>query len=121
SAWQVRLADPDQQEVAYELAISDEVAEARYQYRLSDQVIAYPKTLRIEVERKKAAYSTWYELFPRSTAPEGVEHGTFNDVSPLLPRIAKMGFDVLYFPPIHPIGEKNRKGKNNSLTATESD
>jgi starch synthase (maltosyl-transferring) len=121
SSWQARLGDPDQQEVAYQLAISDEVAEAMYQYRLSDQVIAYPKALRIEVERKKAAYSTWYELFPRSTAPAGVEHGTFNDVIPLLPRIAKMGFDVLYFPPIHPIGEKNRKGKNNSLTATESD
>src|SRR5690554_481673 len=119
--WYARLADPDQQDAAYELAISEEAAAVMYTYRLSDEITAYPKTLRIEVERKKAAFSTWYELFPRSTAAEGVEHGTFNDVIPLLPRIAKMGFDVLYFPPIHPIGEKNRKGKNNSLTATESD
>lgn len=121
AGWYARLADPDQQEAAYQLAISEEVAALMYKYRLSDQTTAYPKTLKIEVERKKAAYSTWYELFPRSTAAEGIEHGTFNDVIPILPRIAKMGFDVLYFPPIHPIGEKNRKGKNNSLNATESD
>ena len=121
AGWYARLADPDQQGAAYELAISEEVTAVMYKHRLSNQISAYAKTLKIEVERKKAAYSTWYELFPRSTAAEGVEHGTFNDVIPILPRIAKMGFDVLYFPPIHPIGEKNRKGKNNSLTATESD
>jgi starch synthase (maltosyl-transferring) len=74
-----------------------------------------------EAERKKAGFSTWYELFPRSAAAEPGKHGTFGDVERLLPRIAKMGFDVLYLPPIHPIGEKNRKGKNNSLNATEQD
>lgn len=71
----------------------------------------------IEVERRKAAFSTWYELFPRSTAENPGEHGTFKDVKKLLPHIAEMGFDVLYFPPIHPIGHSKRKGKNNSLVA----
>lgn len=68
----------------------------------------------IEVEHSKALYSTWYELFPRSTSLEG-KHGTFKDVIRLLPRITSMGFDVLYMPPIHPIGKINRKGKNNNV------
>jgi starch synthase (maltosyl-transferring) len=61
-------------------------------------------------------FSTWYELFPRSASFEG-KHGTFRDVIKLLPRISAMGFDVLYLPPIHPIGKLNRKGKNNSVRA----
>lgn len=81
----------------------------------------YPNELTIEVERKKALFSTWYELFPRSASPEPGKHGTFKDVKRLLPKVASMGFDTLYFPPIHPIGEKNRKGKNNSLTAGPED
>jgi len=68
----------------------------------------------IEVDRRKAAFSTWYELFPRSV-------GTFAGVEAQLPRIARMGFDVLYFPPIHPIGRTFRKGRNNSVQSTESD
>ena len=74
-----------------------------------------------EVERSKAGFSTWYELFPRSTAEEPGKHGTFKDVIRLLPRIAEMGFDTLYLPPIHPIGEVNRKGKNNALKANADD
>ncbi|WP_134091263.1 alpha-1,4-glucan--maltose-1-phosphate maltosyltransferase [Olivibacter sp. XZL3] len=74
-------------------------------------------TYKIEAERRKAGYSTWYELFPRSTAAIPGHHGTFRDVQRLLPRIAQMGFDVLYLPPIHPIGEVKRKGKNNALVA----
>lgn len=79
------------------------------------------KTYQIDVERKKAGYSTWYELFPRSAATEPGMHGTFKDVKKLLPRIAAMGFDVLYLPPIHPIGEQKRKGKNNALQAQPGD
>lgn len=77
--------------------------------------------LRIYVDRKKALFSTWYEFFPRSSSAEPGKHGTFKDCERLLPRIAAMGFDTLYFPPIHPIGEINRKGKNNSTTAQEGD
>lgn len=77
--------------------------------------------LEIYVDRKKALFSTWYEFFPRSASPEEGRHGTFKDCERLLPRVAQMGFDTLYFPPIHPIGEVNRKGKNNSTTAEYGD
>ena len=79
------------------------------------------KDLKVYVDRKKARFSTWYEFFPRSaSATEGV-HGTFKDCERLLPRVAKMGFDTVYFPPIHPIGEVNRKGKNNTTEAHKGD
>jgi starch synthase (maltosyl-transferring) len=72
------------------------------------------------VDRERAAFSAWYELFPRSQGPEG-QHGTFRDVIGRLDYVADLGFDVLYFPPIHPIGTTNRKGKNNSLKAEPGD
>lgn len=76
---------------------------------------------KVYVDRKKARFSTWYEFFPRSASEyEGI-HGTFKDCHRLLPRVAQMGFDTLYFPPIHPIGEVNRKGKNNITIAQEGD
>ena len=78
-------------------------------------------TLQVYVDRKKAGFSTWYEFFPRSASEEPGKHGTFKDCERLLPRVAAMGFDTLYFPPIHPIGEVNRKGKNNATTAEEGD
>jgi starch synthase (maltosyl-transferring) len=67
------------------------------------------------VEHAKALFSTWYELFPRSASLDKGRHGTFKDCVRLLPRISTMGFDVLYMPPIHPIGKVNRKGKNNNV------
>lgn len=73
------------------------------------------------IERRKAGFSTWYELFPRSSSPEPGRHGTFNDVAAVLPRLADAGFDVLYLPPIHPIGKVKRKGRNNSLEAGPAD
>ncbi len=72
------------------------------------------------VDRERAAFSAWYELFPRSQGPAG-QHGTFRDVIGRLDYVAELGFDVLYFPPIHPIGTTNRKGKNNALTAERGD
>ncbi len=77
--------------------------------------------LKVYVDRKKALFSTWYEFFPRSAAQEKGKHGTFKDCEKLLPRVAAMGFDTLYFPPIHPIGEVNRKGKNNATNAQVGD
>lgn len=71
----------------------------------------------IVADRERARFSTWYELFPRSTSREPGRHGTFRDVIARLPYVARMGFDVLYLPPIHPIGMAFRKGKNNSVTA----
>ncbi len=77
--------------------------------------------LAVYVDRKKALFSTWYEFFPRSASQESGKHGTFKDCERLLPRVAEMGFDTLYFPPIHPIGEVNRKGKNNATNAEPGD
>ncbi len=77
--------------------------------------------LQVYVDRKKALFSTWYEFFPRSASQEEGKHGTFKDCERLLPRVAAMGFDTLYFPPIHPIGEVNRKGKNNATNAQPGD
>lgn len=97
--------------------------------KLKSLFIAYPekllthtsKELQVYVDREKARFSTWYEFFPRSSSEIEGKHGTFKDCHRLLPRIADMGFDTLYFPPIHPIGEVNRKGKNNTTNALEGD
>lgn len=75
----------------------------------------------LEVERQLAQFASWYELFPRSVTSDSSRHGTFRDVMGRLPEVSRMGFDVLYFPPIHPIGRTHRKGPNNSLIASESD
>jgi starch synthase (maltosyl-transferring) len=77
--------------------------------------------LPLRVDRERARYSTWYELFPRSASPEPGRHGTFDDVIARLPYVASMNFDVLYLPPIHPIGEVHRKGRNNSVIAQPDD
>ncbi len=81
----------------------------------------YPRELVVIADRLAAQFSAWYELFPRSTSHDPNRHGTFDDVIRHLPYVKEMGFDVLYFPPIHPIGAKNRKGKNNSLKAEPDD
>ena len=78
-------------------------------------------TVRVDVERERAAFGAWYECFPRSTAPEPGRHGRFADLVARLPYVAAMGFDVLYLPPIHPIGRVHRKGRDNVLVATAAD
>ena len=79
------------------------------------------KELRVKVEPKKALFSSWYEFFPRSWSPKPHQHGTFKDCEKILPEIARMGFDIIYLPPIHPIGHTKRKGKNNSVDFQEND
>ncbi len=81
----------------------------------------YSRTLAIMVDRERARFGAWYELFPRSTAVDPGKHGTFRDLEKRLPYVAAMGFDVLYLPPIHPIGRSYRKGPNNSLQAGPND
>jgi starch synthase (maltosyl-transferring) len=81
----------------------------------------YEKKLPVIVEPLKARFSTWYEMFPRSCAGESGRYGTFKDCEDRLPYIADMGFDVLYLPPIHPIGQSHRKGKNNAPEAGPDD
>ncbi|MCE8018042.1 alpha-1,4-glucan--maltose-1-phosphate maltosyltransferase [Halomonas sp. MCCC 1A17488] len=90
-------------------------ADARPHLTRSDAI--YP----LDVERPKARFSSWYELFPRSETDTPQRHGTFKDVHKRLPLIRDMGFDVLYFPPIHPIGLTHRKGPNNTLEAGPDD
>jgi starch synthase (maltosyl-transferring) len=81
----------------------------------------YAKELCLVVDREKAAFSAWYEVFPRSCASEPGRHGTLRDCEARLPYVAAMGFDVLYLPPIHPIGHTFRKGKNNYVAAGPDD
>jgi starch synthase (maltosyl-transferring) len=81
----------------------------------------YPKDLPVVVDKVQARFSAWYEMFPRSCLAGEVGHGNFQSCETHLPYVAALGFDVLYFPPIHPIGRINRKGKNNTLQATAED
>jgi starch synthase (maltosyl-transferring) len=85
-----------------------------------EAVTRHPRVLEVVVDRRAARFAAWYELFPRSTAP-GLRHGTFDDVIRHLPYVRDMGFDVLYVPPIHPIGTTKRKGPDNTLTAGPGD
>ncbi|TAK81589.1 MAG: alpha-1,4-glucan--maltose-1-phosphate maltosyltransferase [Betaproteobacteria bacterium] len=86
----------------------------------AQRVTTYEKTLEVIVDPVRARYSTWYEMFPRSARGDGT-HGTFRDCIALLPYVEEMGFDVLYFPPIHPIGTTARKGKNNAVATEPGD
>jgi len=96
---------------------------ARLALRHPDRTLAatWPVDLPLVAERARARFSTWYELFPRSASTVPGRHGTFRDVEARLDYVAGMGFDVLYLPPIHPIGEVRRKGPNNTLAAGPSD
>ncbi len=91
--------------------------------RYADRSVAarFDRVLEVFVDRERARYSSWYEFFPRSAVRDGRTHGTFRDAEKWLPYVQSMGFDVIYLPPVHPIGLKARKGKNNSLTAQPDD
>ena len=102
-------------------ALSDEWAALVEKYPDTKLATRYSKELAVVVERDKARFSAWYELFPRSCAAEAGRHGTFADCERCLPQIAKMGFDTLYLPPIHPIGRTHRKGKNNVTDSNPDD
>jgi starch synthase (maltosyl-transferring) len=104
-----------------QLAFDNNITQLISKCRDKNLVTLSPTIYEIEVDPPIALYGTWYEMFPRSAATEAGRHGTFKDVKALLPYINKMGFNVLYFPPIHPIGEQHRKGKNNALTTTSDD
>jgi starch synthase (maltosyl-transferring) len=104
-----------------ELAISKELAALMGRYPDRRFATRYERELPVTVDRKLARFSAWYEMFPRSASPEPGRHGTFADVEARLPYVAAMGFDVLYLPPIHPIGTSYRKGPNNTLTAGPDD
>ncbi|KLN56476.1 alpha-1,4-glucan--maltose-1-phosphate maltosyltransferase [Variovorax paradoxus] len=103
------------------LALDEELAMLARRHPDRRHEVRFPSELPLEAERERARFSTWYELFPRSAGPTPGVHGTFRDVEARLPAIAAMGFDVLYFPPIHPIGRLQRKGPNNALASGADD
>jgi len=105
---------------AVEFALSNELHQIFLKYP-TRTLANNSAELKVYVDRKKALFSTWYEFFPRSASENPGKHGTFKDCERLLPRVLEMGFDTLYFPPIHPIGEVNRKGKNNATNAENGD
>src|SRR5262245_41288135 len=84
-------------------------------------VTRYPRELPVTVDRERARFSAWYEMFPRSCTTTSGRHGTVKDCARRIPYVASMGFDVLYLPPIHPIGHTHRKGKNGALITDDRD
>ena len=125
-AWSRELAqlaaDP-QADVDALKRVGDDEARAAVARRYPDLRHAFtdPQTYAVTVERERARFSAWYEFFPRSASDDASRHGTFADCEAWLPYVKRMGFDVLYFPPIHPIGRSRRKGKNNTLDAKADD
>lgn len=112
-----KLRDKKKYKEAIEVVLSEDFQQLVASFPFKQHVTEYDHGLKVLVERKKALFSNWYEFFPRSTSETGSQHATFKDAEAQIPRVAAMGFDVLYFPPIHPVGAINRKGKNNSTTA----
>ncbi len=112
-----KLENTTKYQEAIELVLSSGFAQIVKDYPLKENETKLDEEIEIVVEHFKANFSSWYEFFPRSSSFEAGKHGTFQDCIRLLPRVAAMGFDVLYFPPVHPIGKLNRKGKNNNVKA----
>jgi starch synthase (maltosyl-transferring) len=108
-------------EDAVKLALSGELGLLMKRNRDESAATRYEKELEVIVDPEKARFSAWYEMFPRSCTSDAAKHGTFRSCIELLPYIAGMGFDVLYLPPIHPIGRTERKGNNNALTVAPGD
>jgi len=120
SAKMKKLARADR-EAALAVANSEGLAELMTRYPDRSRATTYEKELHLWVDRPKARFSSWYELFPRSCTTDAQKPGTFRDCASRLQYVAETGFDVLYLPPIHPIGRKGRKGKNNSLVVSPGD
>jgi len=116
--WKKQLLDTQSTEMKATVACDPVLSTLMRSCSSQMNPFTYEKQLTVAVAREKALFSTWYEFFPRSCGQKG-KHGTFKDCIDELDEIKEMGFDVVYLPPIHPIGLKNRKGKNNTLTADQ--
>ncbi len=122
AAYAARLADasagqPDRVAAALSPDLQGLMGVYGQPWGLTGAPVEYP----VRVDRRAAGFAAWYEFFPRSATPHPARHGTFADAEGALPRIAALGFDVVYLPPIHPIGRSHRKGPNNSLVAGPAD
>ncbi|NTV30144.1 MAG: alpha-1,4-glucan--maltose-1-phosphate maltosyltransferase [Candidatus Omnitrophica bacterium] len=113
AGWAALLAHPKDLKASAVLATGEELSHVM-EAHLDEAKSSTSPELLVKVDRKRASFSSWYEFFPRSWAATPGKHGTFKDCARILPEIARMGFDIVYLPPIHPIGVKHRKGKNNA-------
>ncbi|MGH7822840.1 MAG: maltotransferase domain-containing protein [Candidatus Binatia bacterium] len=103
------------------IALAEDVRRLMAEHFDPKEVVRHEPELGIVVDRESAGFAAWYEMFPRSQAPEPGRHGTFADAERRLPRLAELGFDVVYLPPIHPIGRTHRKGRDNMLECGPGD
>jgi starch synthase (maltosyl-transferring) len=115
------LLDKGSHEEIKNFLLSDEALALYRKHDPREGEASYNHTLRVRVDRKRAEFGAWYEMFPRSQGKEKGKSATFADCEHRLADIRKMGFDVVYLPPIHPIGFLHRKGKNNALKAEAAD
>ncbi len=119
-AWAARLKKPKPEEYA-ELATSEELGALMTRYPDRRRGASASAEFGLTVDRERARWGAWYELFPRSTSAERGRAGTLRDVAALVPDLASRGFDVLYLPPIHPVGHTKRKGPDNAAGARRND
>ncbi len=119
--WARRLVEPVAVDRRQALALDEDMLALVQRYPDRRWATRYARELEVSVDRERARFSAWYEFFPRSASPEPGRHGTLADCAARLPYVAEMGFDVVYLPPIHPIGTSFRKGPNNSLAPAPLD
>lgn len=115
------LREEGEQPTKVETVLDAELYELVMRYPDKRFATTYDKKLPVTVDRERGRFSAWYEMFPRSCSSVPGTHGTFKDAEERLPYVAQMGFNVLYLPPIHPIGFTFRKGKNNAVAAQPDD
>ena len=120
-AWLVKMRSPEALSYAGQLLDDQQLESVMLQHCDRELETRFPRELSVEVDQVRSRFSAWYELFPRSCSSNPGEHGTLSDVIDRLPYVAEMGFDILYLPPVHPIGDKFRKGKNNTTEAMPGD
>jgi starch synthase (maltosyl-transferring) len=116
-----RLSSDRPQKERIAAALDETLAETISRYPDRSRSTRYDRVLEVTVDRIRARFGAWYEMFPRSAGPDPLRSATFREAESRLPEIASMGFDVLYLPPIHPIGKSFRKGPNNALVAGPND
>jgi starch synthase (maltosyl-transferring) len=121
AAVRLRELSHEDPKMAAEFAQSSDLLELTTRNRDLSQDVRYERELGVVVDPVRAQFGAWYEMFPRSCTIDPKRPGTFRDCAARLAYVASMGFDVLYLPPIHPIGMTERKGKNNSLTPATDD
>ena len=121
NAWATALKSSTSDTETVALALHDDLEATVRRYPDTTLETWYERELEVVVDRERARFSAWYELFPRSWSPTPGQHGTLRDVADQLDYVAEMGFDVLYLPPISPIGKSFRKGRNNAVEAGPGD